>query len=351
MNASEKQFQNFLSVDDFQPRSELVVPAHPVARAKFPVIDAHNHLTYPGFGFEDLDLEQSLRELDLVNVATVVNLSGESGDILKERIEKYDQAYSGRFLTYCNVDFSEVGTPGWTARTVRQLQEDINNGARGLKIYKELGLRYHDIDGNIVMPDDPRLSDIWEAVGEAGIPVTIHAADPVAFFRPLDRFNERWDEIHDHPDWHFYGPEFPPFDTLIESLYHLIESHPKTNFITAHVGCYPENLGFVSKMMDRYPNFYTDISARIAELGRAPYTARKWFINYADRILFGTDFSPNIAMYQVHFRFLETDDEYFDYDPGEPIPTQGRWRIYGVSLPNEVLRKVYFDNAARLLKV
>jgi predicted TIM-barrel fold metal-dependent hydrolase len=343
--------RDIVLLEDFQPQSELVVPEHPVQRAKFPVIDAHNHLTYPGFGWEKLDLQQTLRELDLVNVSTVVNLSGESGDILKKNIQKLDASYPGKFVTYCNINFSEVGSAGWTDKTVDQLRQDIQSGARGLKIYKELGLRHHDIHGKIVMPDDERLFDIWETVGEAGIPVTIHVADPAAFFKPLDRFNERWEELHQFPDWHFYGPEFPAFEPLIESLYRLIEMHPNTNFVTAHVGCYPENLGFVAKMMDRYQNFYTDIAARIAELGRAPYSARDWFVRYADRILFGTDFVPNMAMYQTHFRFLETADEYFSYDAHSPVPSQGRWRIYGLFLPEDVLRKVYHDNAARLLKL
>jgi len=346
-----KNARDVILMEDYQPHSELVVPEHPVSRAKFPVIDAHNHLTYPGFGWEKLDLSQTLRELDLINVATVVNLSGEWGDILKKNIEMLDLAYPGRFVTYCNVDFSAFGTPGWTERAVSQIEADVNAGGRGLKIYKSLGLVHRDLEGNLISPDDPRLGDIWEAAGEAGIPVTIHIADPVAFFRPLDRFNERWEELHANPDWHFYGPEFPAFMTLIEALYRLIEAHPKTNFITAHVGCYPENLAFVSKMMDRYPNFYTDIAARIAELGRAPYSAREWFIKYADRILFGTDFRPDMAMYRTHFRFLETADEYFDYDAVSQVPSQGRWRIYGVYLPEEVLRKVYYENAARLLKL
>jgi predicted TIM-barrel fold metal-dependent hydrolase len=351
MSEAIKDTRDFVQIEDYQPRSELVVPEHPILRAKFPVIDAHNHLTYPGFGWEKLDLQQTLRELDLVNISTVVNLSGESGEILKRNIEAFDLVYPGRFVTYCNVDFSQIGSPGWTDKTTQQLRLDIQAGARGLKVYKELGLRYHDIHGKLVMPDDERLFDIWEAAGESGIPVTIHVADPVAFFRPLDRFNERWEELHHFPDWHFYGPDFPDFDTLIASLYQLIEAHPKTNFITAHVGCYPENLGFVADMMDRYSNFYTDIAARIAELGRAPYTARDWFIRYADRILFGTDFVPNIPMYQTHFRFLETADEYFQYDSNSPAPSQGRWRIYGIFLPEDVLRKVYHDNAARLLKL
>lgn len=198
------------------------------------------------------------------------------------------------------------------------------------------------------MPDDERLAPLWDRAGELRIPVLIHVTDPVAFFRPLDRFNERWDELHRHPEWHFYGPEFPTFQTLIECLYNLIGSHPGTAFITAHVGCYPENLEFVSRMMDKYPNLYTDISARIAELGRAPYSAREWFIKYQDRILFGTDVSPTPDWYRIHFRFLETRDEYFDYSPQE-MPGQGRWRIYGVYLPDEVLEKVYHRNAERLI--
>ena len=341
--------ENRIFIEDYEPRSELVVPLHHVDRAKYPVVDAHNHVTYPDFGWEGRDMKQILDELDFLNVATVVNLSGETGDALKRNIESLDLAYPGRFVTYCNIDFASMGQPGWSENRKAQLEADIKAGARGLKIYKELGLIYRDQQGRVVMPDDPRLSDLWDVAGEAGIPVTIHSADPRAFFRPLDRFNERWDELHAYPDWLFYGPEYPGFEVLIESLYHLIESHPKTNFITAHVGCYPENLGFVSRMMDRYPNFNTDISARIAELGRAPYSAREWFIKYADRILFGTDHAARLSMYQVHFRFLETADEYFNYEADSPIPGQGRWRIYGLYLPDEVLRKVYHDNAARLL--
>ena len=338
-------------IEDFQPRSELVVPQHLVPRARFPVVDAHNHITHPGSSWEKRDMDHVIGELDFLNVASVVNLSGETGDVLKRNLERLDQAFPGRFLTYCNIDFKGLGTPGWTDARRKALEADIQAGARGLKIYKELGLIHRDQDNRLVAPDDPRLSDLWDVAGEAGLPVTIHSADPRAFFRPLDRFNERWDELHAYPNWLFYGSEFPGFEELIDSLYHLIESHPKTNFVTAHVGCYPENLGFVSQMMDRYPNFNTDISARIAELGRAPYSAREWFIKYADRILFGTDFFPALDMYQVHFRFLETADEYFPYDPHSPIPTQGRWNIYGLSLPDEVLRKVYHDNAARLLKL
>jgi predicted TIM-barrel fold metal-dependent hydrolase len=333
---------------DFTPRSELVVPQRQVPRAKYPAIDAHNHLPMFYLEMDNVGVGELVREMDFLNVRAMVNLSGGTGDELKRSMEKLDVAYAGRFATFCNVDWAAMGEPGWTERATAALEADLRAGARGLKIFKELGLRVRDTHGQLVMPDDERLAPLWDKAGELGAPVLIHVADPVAFFRPLDRLNERWDELHRHPDWHFYGPEFPSFEELIASLYRLIEAHPRTNFITAHVGCYPENLGFVSQMMDRYPNFHTDISARIAELGRAPYSAREWFIKYADRILFGTDARPTMAMYQTHFRFLETADEHFDYAPGAAIPPQGRWKIYGVYLPDDVLRKVYHENAVRL---
>jgi len=306
-------------------------------------------VTYPGFGWQERDVHQVLDELDALNVRTVVNLSGGSGDELKRNLERWDLAFPGRFVSYCNADFADIDAPGWSSRACAQLRADIAAGARGLKVYKELGLTYRDGAGRLFMPDDARLFELWEQAGELGIPVTIHTADPVAFFRPLDRHNERWEELRRFPEWHFYGRDYPSFDALIESLYHLVETHPRTTFVTAHVGCYPENLGFVSRMMERYPNLYTDIGARIAELGRQPYAARQFFLRHADRILFGTDHHPCPAMYRVHFRFLETDDEYFAYDAESPIPTQGRWRIYGLHLPDEVLRRVYHANAERLL--
>ena len=343
--------QEKLLARDFSPRSELIVPEHHVPRSKFEAIDVHNHLPVGQPRMQDVDLGQMVREMDHVNVRTVVNLSGGFGDALKRTLEDLDQAYPGRFVSFCNVDWSGVGAAGWADRATAQLKADVGAGARGLKIFKRLGLQWRDRENKLVMPDDLRLSDLWQQAGELGIPVLIHVADPVAFFQPLDRYNERWDELHAHPGWHFYGPEFPRFEELIESLYQLVEAHPETDFITAHVGCYPENLAYVSDMLDRYPNLYTDISARIAELGRMPYTSREWFIKYADRVLFGTDSRPGVALYQTHYRFLETADEYFPYNATAEIPTQGRWRIYGVYLPDDVLRQVYQGNAARLLKL
>ncbi|MEA3408529.1 MAG: amidohydrolase family protein [Chloroflexota bacterium] len=350
-----------LLVKDFMPRSQLVVPEHSVPRAKFRAIDAHNHLPMShlmkavdllptgddGEGLPDLD--QLVKEMYALNIRAIVNLSGGTGEILEQTLNCLDRAYEGRFITFCNVNWDGVGGANWIETATQQLEADVAAGARGLKVFKRLGLRVKDDTDALVMPDDPRIAPLWDKAAALEIPVLIHTADPVAFFRPVDRFNERWDELQRHPEWSFYGPEFPAFQELIASLYRLIEAHPETTFITAHVGCYPENLDFVSRMLEKHPNFYTDISARIAELGRAPYSTREWFIEYADRILFGTDERPSIPMYRTHFRFLETADEYFDYAPEADIPPQGRWKIYGVDLPDEVLKKVYHDNAARLL--
>ena len=189
------------------------------------------------------------------------------------------------------------------------------------------------------------------------MPVLIHIADPVAFFTPLDRFNERWEELHENPDWHFYPtrpkgdlshPDFPSFDEIMEQFESLLRRHPGTDFIGAHVGCYAENLGWVGRVMDACPNFYADISARIAELGRQPYTARDFFIAHQDRILFGTDSQPDPQTYAIYYRFLETRDEYFNYGREQP-PGVGRWQIYGLDLPDDVLRKVYAENARRVI--
>lgn len=334
---------------DLRPRSELIVPETLVERPRFPATDFHNHLDLTAPRRAGHTAASVIATMDEAGVESIVNLSGGSGDALRRNMEMLDLAYPGRFYTFCNVDWNGVGEQGWVERAVAGLKADIAAGAKGLKVFKNLGLNYRDTDGRLVSPDDPRIADVWEAAGELGVPVLIHSADPVAFFCPLDRFNERWDELHNHPAWHFYGGDYPTFEALVEALYRVIEAHPRTTFVTAHVGCYPENLRFVSEMMDRYPNMCSDFSARIAELGRAPYSARDWLLRYQDRIVFGTDEFPNVTSYRTYFRFLETRDEYFEYRPGAEIQPQGRWRIYGVQLPDEALKKIYRDNPRRLL--
>ncbi|HLO33919.1 MAG TPA: amidohydrolase family protein, partial [Anaerolineales bacterium] len=223
-------------------------------------------------------------------------------------------------------------------------------GAQGLKIWKPFGLQVKDDQGQLVKVDDPRLSPIWETAGELDLPVLIHIADPVAFFDPIDETNERWEELGAHPDWAFTSPPFPPFMEILDAFKSLVMRHSSTIFIGAHVGCYGENLGWVGKMLEDCPNYYIDIAARLGELGRQPYTARKFFIQYQDRILFGSDLSPDLDAYRLYYRFLETDDEYFNYNTGE-VPVQGRWYVCGLYLPDEVLKKIYAGNAQRVLKM
>jgi predicted TIM-barrel fold metal-dependent hydrolase len=196
--------------------------------------------------------------------------------------------------------------------------------------------------------DDPRLDPIWQAAGELNIPITIHVGDPVAFFLPLNGSNERYEELVHHTDWQFPSPPFPPLETVLNGLWKMVKRNSRTTFIAAHVGCYAENLAWVGAFLEDCPNLYVDIAARVPELGRQPYSSRRFFLKYADRIVFGMDLPANPDSYRIYYRFLESDDEYFDYDISAP-PPQGRWRIYGIFLPDEVLEKVYHGNAEKIL--
>ena len=341
-----------LLLRDFQPRSKLVVPETRVERPRFPVIDAHNHLAEPfGGGWDRRPVSELLDVLDAADVRVCVDLDGGWGeDILHRHLDYFKAAAPERFRIFGGVDWSAWPEQGdrfgeWAAQRFRV---QVARGAEGLKIWKPFGLHVRDQHGVRVAVDDLRLDPLWETVGEFGLPVLIHVADPVAFFDPLDATNERWEELHAHPDWHFPSPPFPAFHTIMTAFANLITRHPRTTFIGAHVGCYAENLQWVGELLDKCPNFHIDFSARIAELGRQPYSARRFFLRYADRILFGTDAGPNLDYYRLYCRFLETDDEYFNYGTGT-IPGQGRWRIYGLYLPDDVLEKVYYRNAERVI--
>lgn len=336
----------------FRPRPALVTKETAVLRPRFPVIDAHNHLGEPfGGGWEKRPLAQLLDLLDAAQVRRYVDLDGGWGEaVLRQHLELFKARAPERFDVFGGVDWDAWPAHGdgfgdWAAERLR-LQAGW--GAAGLKIWKPFGLQVRDQAGALVRVCDPRLDPLWAAAGELKLPVMIHVADPVAFFDPLDATNERWEELQAHPDWQFPSPPFPPFLSILADLAALVARHPQTNFIGAHVGCYAENLGWVGALLDRCPNFYVDISARIGELGRQPYAARRFFLQYADRILFGTDGGPNVDLYRRYYRFLETDDEYFPYGLGA-VPSQGRWRIYGLYLPDEVLEKVYYLNAQRIL--
>lgn len=320
----------------------------------FPGIDAHNHLGEQfGGGWDRKPLSQLLDLLDQSGILHYVDLDGGWGeDILHQHLDKFKTKAPDRFSVFGGVAWDRWpelgdGFPDWAAARLRVQKEE---GAEGLKIWKSLGLRVRDPQGCLVEVDDARLDPIWDMAGQLQLPVTIHVADPVAFFDPLDETNERWEELQDHPDWVFTSPPFPPFMQILNALFNLVKRHPATTFIGAHVGCYAENLRWVGQMLDACPNYFIDISARLGELGRQPYTARRFLMQYQDRVLFGSDMGPDPQEYRLYYRFLETDDEYFNYNTSQ-MPAQGRWFVNGLDLPPEVLRKIYQLNAIRLLKL
>lgn len=340
-----------LLLKDFKPKPALVTEEHIPTRARFPVVDFHNHLGYWEYGVQGAppgwtvpDVAKTIELMDEMNIRCVVNLDGGWGDQLRRNLERYKYPYPDRFCVFAWVNWQEVDSPDFGERWARQLEQAVRDGAQGLKVFKDLGLVYRDRSGRLIPVDDPRLDDIWEAAGELNIPILIHSSDPVAFFQPLDETNERWEELAEHPDWHFYGKDYPSHIEPIEAQLSVVARHPRTTFVSAHVLSYAENLKWVAAALDTYPNLYVDIGERIGELGRQPYSTRKFLIQYADRVVFGTDIPPNRATYQIYFRCLETEDEYFDYGRN-----QGRFRIYGVHLPDDVLQKIYGLNAARLI--
>jgi predicted TIM-barrel fold metal-dependent hydrolase len=328
-----------LRLGDFQPRSMLVSPVHEVQRPKFPAIDYHNHL-------DAQDPTSVLRIMDECGLERVVNITMRTGESALQMIDKFHKAAPDRFSTYGWMDWSDLHAPDFFRRTVDRLEELVEHGACGLKLWKDLGTSVHESDGNFLRIDDERLGPLFEKAAELNVPIMFHIADPDAFFLPIDNQNERYEELAAHPEWSFHGAHFNKAELLAQRD-RVFPRHPKTTFVGAHVAEHPEDLSYVSRLLDANPNLHVDISARCAELGRQPYTAREFFLKYADRILFGSDLIPDVNMYRLYFRFLETRDEYFEYP--SHASRQGRWNIYGLFLPDEVLRRVYRENALRLL--
>jgi len=361
-----------LALSEFAPTSMLQVPESHVERARFPLIDFHTHITTSAKSESGVALtsdrkflatpEELLAVMDRKNIKAMVNLTGGYDRGLGDAIAKYDRAHPGRLYTFTEPCYERWKEPNYPKIQAQEIERAHQQGARGLKILKTLGLylRENITSGELVKIDDPRFDPMWDSCGQLNIPVAIHVSDPLAFFTPTDRFNERYEELSNHPNWSFYGPDFPSNAELLEARNRVFARHPRTQFVVLHVGSFAENLANVAENLDRFPNMHVDIAARIGELGRQPRTARKFFDKYQDRILFGTDATPhgdrypqqvfNDQLYEIYYRFLETDDEYFDYAPAR-IPPQGRWRIYGINLPETILRKVYFENAARQLKI
>jgi len=335
-----------LLLKDFDPKSMLHANVHEVPRAKFPVIDVHNHVNDPGgIHGEEIPAAEVVRRMDAANVEKIVILTGMWGDKLQSVLDKMVKPYPDRFIVFAQYDWSKIDDPNFSAEMVAQLDDAVRRGARGLKVLKDLGLGVRDRTGKLIAIDDPRLDPVWEECGRLGIPVAIHSTDPEAFFTPIDNHNERYEELISNPSWSFYGPQFPSKEILLAQRNHIIEKHPHTTFIALHVANWPENLDAVSGWLDKYPNMYVEFGARQAELGRQPRRSRKFFVDYQDRILFGTDSEPETAMYANYFRWLETGDEYFPY---WGYPGQGRWQIYGMELPDGVLEKVYHKNADKI---
>jgi predicted TIM-barrel fold metal-dependent hydrolase len=361
-----------LELADFQPKSMLHVPESKVPRSRYPLIDIHTHLSIRaksvnGVGIgEQMEFlaspETLLPVMDRKNIRFMVNLTGGSGKGLDEAVERFQKPHPDRFLTFTEPTWERANQPGYGKFQADEIVRAHDAGARGVKVLKTLGLYLREkiSEGPLVKIDDARFDPMWETCGSLGIPVAIHVSDPEAFFLPTDRSNERFEELNNHPDWSFYGRDFPSNAELLEARNRVLARHPKTQFIVLHVGNDAENLPYVSECMDRFPNMTVELGARVGELGRQPRMSRKFFEKYQDRIIFGTDAVPNGTdtpqqifgdqLYEIYYRFLETADEYFDYAPA-PIPPQGRWRIYGIQLPDSILKKVYFENAAGLLKL
>lgn len=347
-----------LGLENFRPKSQLVVAEHPRTRAKFPVVDVHTH-----FHYKLRDNRQALDDfvavMDRNQVAVCVSLDGRLGGQFERHRQFLWQEYRDRFVIYANVDWRGDGRdddpstwachrPGFAERTAEQLAQAVADGASGLKVFKRFGLGYRNPDGTLIKIDDRRWDPIWKACGKLGIPVIIHTADPMAFFEPIDETNERWEELSRHPDWSFYGDQFPSRQELLDARNRVIARHPETTFIGAHVANCAEDLKQVGQWLERYPNLFIEFASRISELGRQPFTARDFLIRHADRCLFGTDGPWPEQRLRIYWRFLETRDESFDYSEKVP-PPQGFWKIHGVGLPDEVLRKIYFENAAALI--
>ena len=330
-----------LGIRQYKPKSTLVVPAHTVARAKYPVIDIHSH-------HDDLTPDryaQVVREMDGLNLQILVNLSGGTGPELQRKLDVVrTSAAPTRMVQFANLDFSDIDQAGYGARQSARLAADVKAGAKGLKIFKNFGMTVKYANGARVKVDDPLFDEVFETCARLDIPVLIHVGEPAPFFDTVDEHNERWLELQVHPERRRPPERFPSFETLVAERNHLFAKHPHTRFIAAHFGFHANDLGRLGKLLDDLPNVYTETGAVIEELARQPRAARAFFVKYQDRILFGKD-TYVASEYPVFFRTFETADEYFDgYRDYHAF-----WKLYGLDLPDGVLRRLYYGNALKVV--
>ncbi len=343
-----------LLLSEYKPISQCVTHKTKLEKAKFNVIDIHEHFGKLVLGNDyktQYNLNDFESELDRLNIRHIVNLDGVWGKEMIEMIE-HTHSINHRISTFVWIDVSKIDDDDFEQQIRTHIYDAYHKGIRGIKMWKVISLNQKDKSGNYIRTDDKRLDVVYKCAAELNIPVLIHIADPVAFFQPVDETNERYEELIENPDWSFGKEGQFNFEELMEMQDSMIMKNPKTNFIVAHFGSYAENLNHVAERLERFPNMYIDMAARIAELGRVPYSSRTFFIKYSNRILYGTDCTPlNLNQHKQYFRFLETFDEYFDYQEEGEQPGQGRWKIYGIGLPDEVLKDVYYRNACKLLNL
>lgn len=340
---NEQQRPSSMTLEDYEPTSMLVVDEHPVRRAKFSFVDVHGH---QNLSMGDAALATLVAQMDSMGLRTMVNLSGGSGEGLAAQVRNARAKHPGRFVVFANVDWSRINEPGFAQNAAAQLERDVKQGgAAGLKVFKNLGMDTYWSDGSRVRTDDPRLAPIWDRAGALGIPVLIHTAEPAAFFLPVDRHNERYLELTQFPGRTRPPEKYPPFDSLIAEQHRMFKRHARTTFISAHLSWLGQDLGRLGRTLDSIPNMNVEVAAALYEIGRQPRAGRAFFVKYQDRILMGKDTFGGQDEYAVYFRIFETNDEYFPWYRRR----HAFWGMYGLGLPDAVLKKVYYGNALRIV--
>ena len=330
---------NLMDIEEYSPKSTLIVEENWVKRAKYPFVDVHNHQ----FDMPVKNLNKLVAEMDQLNMGFMINLSGFRGLYLRKSLENIRENAPRRFGLFLNIDFEDIDDANFKQTQVALIDSAAAAGVMGLKVYKSLGLTSRDSEGNRIAVNDPRLDPIWKACGDNNLPVLIHSGEPASFWHPKDKYNERWLELRQKPN-RYRDPETnPSFEEVLAEQHDIFRKHPNTIFINAHLGWMGNDLDRLGKHLDTYPNVMTEIGAVLAELGRQPKRARQFFIDYQDRILFGKD-SYNVSEYYTYFRVLETEDEYFDYYRKR----HAHWKMYGLALPDSILQKLYYKNALAL---